>query len=90
VAIYAAAVVDIEVRTVPVYRALPEAAADRCRLRRVADGDPDPAGGQDAATRGRSPRERKAVPALSDDQVAAIVCNMNATEYRALLVDERG
>jgi AcrR family transcriptional regulator len=88
--IYAAALAEIGVRTAPVHRALAEAALT----------DPD------CATLHAEIRTRRAANMrlfaadlratgelrddLSDGEVADIVWSMNASEYRALLVDERG
>jgi AcrR family transcriptional regulator len=90
IGIYAAAVAAIGVRLAPIHRALAEAALT----------DPDC-----AALRAEI-RERRAAnmrlfaadlratgelrPDLTDDEVADIVWSMNAAEYWALLVGERG
>ena len=89
-AIYAAAVAEIGVRMAPIHRALAEAAVsdrDCAALRTEID-----------ARRARNMRQLAAdlrttgeVRAdLTDDEVADIVWTMNAPEYRALLVGERG
>ncbi|MET0763855.1 MAG: helix-turn-helix domain-containing protein [Blastococcus sp.] len=90
VAIYAAAVAEIGIRMAPVHRALAEAAVS----------DPDCAAlrAEISARRANNMRlfaaDLRATgelrPDLTDDEVADIVWSMNAAEYRALLVGERG
>lgn len=89
-AIYAAAVAEIGVRMAPVHRALVEASVS----------DPDCAalraeiGARRAANMRRFAADLRATgelrPDLPDEEVADIVWSMNAAEYRALLVGERG
>ena len=90
IALYAAAVAEIGVRMAPIHRALAEAAVS----------DPDCAAlrSEISARRARNMRllaadlrttgELRAD--LTDDEVADVVWSMNAAEYRALLVGERG
>jgi AcrR family transcriptional regulator len=89
-AIYAAAVADIGVRMAPIHRALVEAS--------VSDAECAALRAEISARRARNMRlfaaDLRATgelrPDLSDDEVADIVWSMNAAEYRALLVGERG
>jgi AcrR family transcriptional regulator len=90
IAIYAAAVSDIGVRMAPVHRALAEAAV----------GDADCAALRTEISTRRAANmllfaaDLRATGELRDDltdaEVADIVWSMNAAEYRALLVGERG
>ena len=90
VAIYAWAVAEIGVRMAPVHRALAEAALT----------DPDCAALRAEISARRAANMRlfaadlratgELRPDLDDDEVADIVWSMNAAEYRALLVGERG
>ena len=90
IAIYAAAVSEIGVRMAPIHRALAEAAV----------GDAACAALRAEISSRRSPAARRRRAAcwppgelrrdLPDDEVADIVWSMNAAEYRALLVGERG
>lgn len=90
IAIYAGAVAEIGVRMAPIHRALAEAAVS----------DPECAAlrAEISARRANNMRllaaDLRATgelrPDLTDDQVADIVWSMNAAEYRALLVGERG
>jgi AcrR family transcriptional regulator len=90
VAIYAAAVAEIGIRMAPVHRALAEAS--------VTDADCAALRAEISARRADNMRlfaadlrgtgELRAD--LTDDEVADIVWSMNAAEYRALLVGERG
>jgi AcrR family transcriptional regulator len=90
VAVYAAAVAGIGDRLAPVHRALAEAA--------VTDADCAALRAEISARRARNMRLFAADlrstgelrPDLTDDEVADIVWSMNAAEYRALLVGERG
>jgi AcrR family transcriptional regulator len=89
-AIYAAAVAQIGVRMAPVHRALAEASltdADCAALRREIS-TRRAANMRLLATDLRATGELR--PDLSDEEVADIVWSMNAAEYRALLVGERG
>ena len=89
-AIYAAAVAEIGVRMAPIHRALVEAS--------VSDAECAALRAEISARRARNMRlfaaDLRATgelrPDLSDDEVADIVWSMNAAEYRALLVGERG
>jgi AcrR family transcriptional regulator len=88
--VYAAAVAEIGVRMAPIHRALAEASLT----------DPECAAlrAEISARRARNMRlfaaELRATdelrPDLTDDEVADVVWSMNAAEYRALLVGERG
>jgi AcrR family transcriptional regulator len=90
VAIYAAAVGEIGVRMAPIHRALAEASAT----------DPECAALRTEISARRAENMRRFAadlratgelrPDLTDDEVADIVWSMNAAEYRALLVGERG
>ena len=90
VAVYAAAVAEIGVRMAPIHRALAEASAT----------DPECAAlrAEISSRRARNMRlfaaDLRATgdvrPDLTDDEVADIVWSMNAAEYQALLVGERG
>jgi AcrR family transcriptional regulator len=88
--IYAAAVSAIGVRMAPIHRALAEAA--------VTDGDCAALRAEIDARRATNMRLLAADlrttgelrPDLTDEEVADIVWSMNAAEYRALLVGERG
>jgi AcrR family transcriptional regulator len=90
VEIYAAAVAAIGVRLGPVHRALAEAA--------ITDADCAALKAEISARRAANMRLLAADlrgtgelrPDLTDDEVADIVWSMNAAEYRALLVDQRG
>jgi AcrR family transcriptional regulator len=90
IAIYAAAVSEIGVRMAPVHRALAEAS--------VGDADCAALRAEISARRANNMRlfaaDLRATgelrPDLSDEQVADVVWSMNAAEYRALLVGERG
>jgi AcrR family transcriptional regulator len=90
IAIYAAAVAEIGVRMAPVHRALAEAS--------VTDGDCAALRAEISTRRAGNMRlfaaDLRATgelrPDLTDDEVADIVWSMNAAEYRALLVGERG
>jgi AcrR family transcriptional regulator len=90
VGIYAAAVADIGLRMAPVHRALAEAAVSDpdCAALRVEIGARRAANMRLFAADLRATGELR--PDLSDDEVADIVWSMNAAEYRALLVGERG
>jgi hypothetical protein len=81
---YAAAVADIGMRMAPVHRALAEAS--------VRDTDCAALRAEISARRANNMRPFAADlrPDLTDDEVADIVWSMNAAEYRALLVGERG
>jgi AcrR family transcriptional regulator len=89
-AIYAAAVAEIGVRMAPIHRALVEAS--------VSDAECAALRAEISVRRARNMRlfaaDLRATgelrPDLSDDEVADIVWSMNAAEYRALLVGERG
>ncbi len=89
-AIYAAAVAEIGVRMAPIHRALAEAAVgdrDCAALRAEIDArraDNMRLLAADLRTTGEVRAD------LTDDEVADIVWTMNAPEYRALLVGERG
>ena len=90
IAIYAAAVAEIGVRLAPVHRALAEAAltdADCAALRAEINA-------RRAANMRLLAADLRATgevrPDLTDDEVADVVWSMNAPEYRALLVGERG
>ena len=90
IALYAAAVNEIGVRLAPVHRALAEAALT----------DPDCAALRAEISARRAANMRlfaadlratgELRPDLDDDEIADIVWSMNAAEYRALLVVERG
>ena len=88
--IYAAAVVEIGTRLAPIHRPLAEAA--------LTDADCAALHAEIRSRRAANMRllaaDLRATgdlrPDLSDDEVADIVWSMNAVEYRALLVDERG
>ncbi|WP_209308866.1 TetR/AcrR family transcriptional regulator [Blastococcus sp. CT_GayMR16] len=90
IAIYAAAVAEIGVRMAPVHRALAEAS--------VADADCAALRAEISTRRADNMRlfaaDLRATGELRgdlpDDEVADIVWSMNAAEYRALLVGERG
>ena len=89
-AIYASAVAAIGIRMAPVHRALAEAAltdADCAALRAEINA-------RRAANMRLFAADLRATgelrPDLTDDEVADIVWSMNAAEYRALLVGERG
>jgi AcrR family transcriptional regulator len=90
IAIYAAAVSDIGIRLAPIHRALAEAAVtDRGCAALRAEIDARRANNMrllaaDLRTTGEVRGD------LTDDEVADIVWTMNAPEYRALLVGERG
>ena len=90
IAIYAAAVAEIGVRMAPIHRALAEASvtdADCAALRREI-GTRRAQNMRLLAADLRATGELR--PDLTDDEVADIVWSMNAAEYRALLVGERG
>jgi AcrR family transcriptional regulator len=90
IAIYAAAVSEIGVRLAPIHRALAEAAVGdaACAALRAEISTRRAANmrlfAADLRTTGELRRD------LTDDEVADIVWSMNAAEYRALLVGERG
>jgi AcrR family transcriptional regulator len=90
IAIYAAAVAEIGVRLAPIHRALAEAALSDpdCSALRAEISARRAANMRLFAADLRSTGELR--PDLSDDEVADIVWSMNAAEYRALLVGERG
>lgn len=90
IAIYAAAVVEIQARLAPIFLALRDAAAsdpgsaaewERIRRRRAANM-------RDFAADLRATGELRAD--LSDDEVADVVWSMNGPEYWVLLVGDRG
>lgn len=90
IGVYAAAVAEIGVRMAPIHSALAEAAltdADCAALRAEIDS-------RRAANMRRFAADLRATGELradlSDDEVADIVWSMNAAEYRALLVGQRG
>ena len=89
-AIYAAAVAEIGQRMGPVHRALREAAvSDReCAALRAEFGNRRAQNMRLFAADLRATGELR--PDLSDDDVAEIVWSMNAPEYHALLVEDRG
>ena len=90
VSIYAAAVAEIGIRMAPIHRALAEAAvadADCAALRREVS-DRRAQNMRSFAADLRATGEVR--PDLTDDEVADIVWSLNAAEYRALLVGERG
>jgi predicted trehalose synthase len=90
IALYAAAVAEIGVRMAPVHRALAEAS--------VSDADCATLRAEISARRAANMRlfaaDLRATgdlrTDLTDGEVADIVWSMNAAEYRALLVGERG
>ena len=90
VSIYAAAVAEIGTRMAPIHRALAEAS--------VTDAECGALRAEISARRAGNMRlfaaDLRATgelrPDLTDDEVADIVWSMNAAEYRALLVGERG
>lgn len=90
IAVYAAAVAEIGVRMAPIHRALAEAS--------LTDPECEALRAEISARRARNMRlfaaELRATgelrPDLTDDEVADVVWSMNAAEYRALLVGERG
>jgi AcrR family transcriptional regulator len=90
IGIYAAAVAEIGVRLAPIHRALAEAALSDpdCSALRAEISARRAANMRLFAADLRSTGELR--PDLSDDEVADIVWSMNAAEYRALLVGERG
>ena len=90
IAIYASAVAAIGVRLAPVHRALAEAAVTdpECAALRAEISARRAANMRLFAADLRATGELRAD--LSDDEVADIVWSMNAAEYRALLVGERG
>jgi len=90
IAIYAAAVSEIGVRMAPIHRALAEASVtDRdCAALRAEIDARRAANMRLLAADLRVTGELR--PDLTDDEVADIVWSMNAPEYRALLVGERG
>ena len=90
IAIYAAAVSEIGVRMAPIHRALAEAAVGdaACAALRAEISARRAANMRLFAADLRATGELR--PDLSDDEVADIVWSMNAAEYRALLVGERG
>ena len=90
IGIYAAAVSEIGVRMAPIHRALAEASVtdtDCAALREEIDA-------RRAMNMRRLAADLRATgelrPDLTDDEVADIVWSMNAPEYRALLVGQRG
>jgi AcrR family transcriptional regulator len=90
IAIYAAAVAEIGIRMAPVHLALAEASvtdADCAALRAEITA-------RRAANMRRFAADLRATGELrddlTDDEAADIVWSMNAAEYRALLVDQRG
>jgi AcrR family transcriptional regulator len=89
-AIYAAAVAEIGQRMGPVHRALREAAvSDReCAALRAEFDNRRAQNMRLFAADLRATGELR--PDLSDDDVAEIVWSMNAPEYHALLVEDRG
>ena len=88
--IYAAAITQIGVRLAPVHRALAEAAVtDRdCAALRAEIDNRRADNMRLLAADLRATGELR--PDLTDDEVADIVWSMNAAEYRALLVGQRG
>jgi AcrR family transcriptional regulator len=90
IAIYASAVAAIGVRLAPVHRALAEAAITdpECAALRSEISARRAANMRLFAADLRATGELR--PDLTDDEVADIVWSMNAAEYRALLVGERG
>jgi AcrR family transcriptional regulator len=90
IAIYAAAVADVGVRMAPVHRALAEASVSDadCAALRAEIGTRRATNMRLFAADLRATGELR--PDLTDDEVADIVWSMNAAEYRALLVGERG
>ena len=90
IAIYAAAVVEIQVRLAPIFLALRDAAAS----------DPNSAAEWERISRRRAANMREFAADLratgelradlSDDEAADVVWSMNGPEYWVLLVDERG
>jgi AcrR family transcriptional regulator len=89
-AIYASAVAAIGIRMGPVHRALAEAALTDpdCAALRAEINARRAANMRLFAAELRATGELR--PDLTDDEVADIVWSMNAAEYRALLVGERG
>jgi AcrR family transcriptional regulator len=90
IAIYAAAVSEIGVRLAPIHRALAEAAVGdaACAALRAEINTRRAYNMRLFAADLRATGELR--PDLTDDEVADIVWSMNAAEYRALLVGERG
>jgi AcrR family transcriptional regulator len=90
IAIYAAAVAEVQARLAPVHRALAEAAVgDRELAALRAEIDERRARNMRLfAADLRATGELR--PDLSDDEVADVVWSMNAAEYHALLVGQRG